>query len=80
MITRPDITVGLPERTDLAADLAEGARGDPHVLKGMLVQLTLRQCPLTTWVFVAKTTDKFLLGLDVFHTDDDSMDFRCHVL
>jgi hypothetical protein len=49
-----------------------------HVLKEVLVYLTLEQCSLWTWVFIAEITSEFFLRLDVLVTHDISMDLRRH--
>jgi hypothetical protein len=46
----------------------------------VLVELTLGQCSLTTWVFVISVIDKFILGLDVFCAYNLSVDLGCCVL
>jgi hypothetical protein len=80
-IARPDVTSGLPER-DLSTsyvlqmELWEILR----VLKEALVTVTVGRRPLTTWVFFANVIDEFILGLDVMHSHDVSLDFRRHVL
>jgi hypothetical protein len=36
-----------------------------HVLKVMLVELTLGQHSLRTWIFITEITNEFIPGLDV---------------
>jgi predicted nucleic acid-binding Zn finger protein len=50
------------------------------VLKEGLVELTLGRSALKIWVFVAKITDYFILGLDVLRVSDASVDLGQHVL
>jgi hypothetical protein len=47
-------------------------------LKEVSVKLILGWGPLTTRLFVANITNKFILGLDVMHAHNASMDLRCH--
>lgn len=63
-IARPDTTAGLSVR-DLITPyvLQMASREILPILKEALVKLTLGQCPLTTWVFIASITDKFILRL-----------------
>jgi hypothetical protein len=49
-------------------------------MKEALVELTLGQLPQLTWVFITKIADKFILGLDVLHAHEASVDLGCHVL
>lgn len=42
--------------------------------------LTLVRRPLTTWVFIANTADKLILGVDVLRVNDASMDLRQNVI
>jgi hypothetical protein len=63
---RPDITAGLPEsEMTTQHDLQLMSRDTNSSLKGVLVEVKLGRHPLTTWVFTAKITNKFILGLDV---------------
>jgi hypothetical protein len=34
---------------------------------------------LMTWISISVIADEFILGLDVLHTHDASMDLGCHV-
>jgi hypothetical protein len=78
-IAIPDITTGLPERDLTTSYVLQMASGETlPISKEALITLTLGRRPLTTWVFVAKITDKFIL--DRMHTHDASMDLRHHVL
>jgi hypothetical protein len=80
-IARPDVTAELPKRDPpMQCALQMASEETLPILKEALVKLTLGQCPLTTWVFVANITDEFVLGLDVMHAHDPSVDLRCHVL
>lgn len=77
-IVRLDITAGLPERELTRPYVLQMVSGKTvPILKEALVELTLGQCPLTTWLFVTKVTDEFILGLDVLCAHDASMDLRC---
>jgi hypothetical protein len=79
-VARPDTTAGLPVR-DLIIQVLQMASGEIlPILKEALVKVTLGQCPLTTWVFVANITDKFILRLDILHANHASVDLGCHVL
>jgi hypothetical protein len=51
-----------------------------HVLKKSLAELTLRQCPLWSWVSVTEITDEFILGLNVLHAHNAFTDLGHHVL
>lgn len=61
MITRPDITAGLPERGP-TWPLASGEI--IHVLKEALVELALGRRTLRTRVFVVEIAGVLILGLD----------------
>jgi hypothetical protein len=67
-IVRLDITAAPPEREltwPYVSQMVPGKEG--------LVELTLGQCPLTTWVFVTKITDEIILGLDDLCAHNASM-------
>jgi predicted aspartyl protease len=64
-IVRLDITAGLPVRELTRPYVLQMLSGKTLlILKEALVELTLGHCPLTTWLFVTKVTDEFILGLD----------------
>jgi hypothetical protein len=44
------------------------------VLKEVYVTLTLGRLPLKVWVFVANITNEFILGLDILHAHDATVD------
>jgi hypothetical protein len=80
MVTRPDIT-GLPERDLLTKCALQTAPGETlPILKEVLVTLTLGRHPLITSVFIANITDEFILGLNVMHAHNASMNLRHHVV
>jgi hypothetical protein len=54
----------------------DGIRGDLPTLKEAFVKLTMGLRPLTTWVFVANITDEFVMGFDVMHGHDASVDLN----
>jgi hypothetical protein len=80
VIARPDITVGLPKREMTQPYVLQMASGKTlPILKEALTELTLEQCSLTTWVFLAIIIDKLILGLDVLRTRDVSVDSGCNL-
>jgi hypothetical protein len=50
------------------------ASSDIPVMGEAFVELTLRQHPLKTWVFIAKIINECILGLDILHAHDVSVD------
>jgi hypothetical protein len=50
------------------------------ILKEALVTLTLGLRALTIWVFIANIAYGFILGLNVMHALDASVDLRRHML
>jgi hypothetical protein len=50
------------------------------VVKEAHVELTMGQCTLRSWVFVADIRDDFILGLDILRAHDASVDIGRHVL
>jgi hypothetical protein len=79
-IVRPVVTAGLPKRdpsTNCALQTASGKT--LPILKEALVTLTLGRHRLTTGVSITSITDDFILGLDVMHNHDPSVDLGCHV-
>jgi hypothetical protein len=80
-IAKPDITTGLSKRDpSMQCALQMVSREILPILKEPFVKLTLERRPQITWVFIASATDEFILGLDVMHTHDASVDLRCHML
>jgi hypothetical protein len=79
-IVRLDITAELPARELTRPYILQIVSGETlPVLKEVLVGLPLEQWPLTTWVFVIRITDEFILGLDVLCAQDASVDLRHRV-
>jgi hypothetical protein len=80
-IAIPAIIARMPKRGLTTPYALQKASGQLlPILKEPLVTMTLEQHPLTTWASVAKITHKFILGLDIMHAHDASVDLRCHVL
>jgi hypothetical protein len=79
-IAQPDISERLPEREMNQPYVLQVASDRIPVMKEALVELTLRQHPLRTWVFVTMIINEFILGLDVLHAHDASVDLGCCVL
>jgi hypothetical protein len=80
-IVRPDITEGLPEREMARLYVPQMTSVETlPVLKEEFVELALGPSPLTTWVFVTKIIDEFILGLDALSDRDASLDLGCRVL
>lgn len=78
---RLDIITGLLEREVTQLYVLPMASGETlPILKEMLVELTLGWRPLITWVLITKITDEFILGLDVLHIPDESVDLEPLVL
>jgi hypothetical protein len=80
-IARPDIIAGLTERDPSTQYALQTASGETlPTLKEASVKLTRGQCPLTTWKFIANIKEDFILGLNIIHVHDASMDLRLHML
>jgi hypothetical protein len=75
MIVRLDITAGLAERNLTTPCILLMVLGETlHIVKEMLLELTLGWQPLTTRVLVVKITDEFILRPDVLWVHDASVD------
>jgi hypothetical protein len=75
IVVRPDITAGWPERQLNQHFKLQMVSGEAlPVLKEVFLTLTLGRCPLKIWVFVANITNEFILGLDILHAYDASVD------
>jgi hypothetical protein len=80
-IARPDIAAGQPERKPSRSYVLQIASEETiPVVYGALVELTLGRRALRIWVFLAKITDEFILGLDVLRAYDASVDLGRHLL
>jgi hypothetical protein len=52
----------------------------PSILMKAFIELTLVRSPLTTEILFVGITSDFILGLDVMHSHDASVDLRRHIL
>lgn len=59
---------------------ADGIWGSPAYLEGIFLTVTLGWCLLKIWVFVVNITKKFIMGLDILHAYDASMDLGHKIL
>jgi hypothetical protein len=64
-IARPDIIAGLTERDPPTWYALQTASEKTFpILKEAFIKLSLGQCPLATWMFIANITEDFILGLN----------------
>ncbi|XP_033608870.1 uncharacterized protein LOC117282612 [Cryptotermes secundus] len=78
---RPDIAAGLPERELTRRMYLRSVSGQiTPILKEAFVKLTLGECLLMAWVFVADIIEEFTLGLDVMYAHSAVVDLGRHVL
>jgi hypothetical protein len=74
-VARPDIAAGWAERqSDPGFTLQTVSEESLPVLKEVLLTLTQGCLPLRMWVFVASITNEFILGLDILHAYDASVE------
>jgi hypothetical protein len=74
-VVRPDIATGWPERQLSQRFKLKTVSGETlPILKEVFLILTLGCRPLKIWVFVANITNELILGLDILHTYDASVD------
>jgi hypothetical protein len=50
------------------------------ILKEVFQTLILGWRPQKSWVFIASITNEFILGLDILHAYDESVDLWCQTL
>jgi hypothetical protein len=50
------------------------------ILKEVFLTLTLGQRPLKIWIFITNITNEFILGLDILHAYDTSVDLGLQTL
>jgi hypothetical protein len=80
-VARPDITARWPESLPIPGFTLQIVPGvSLPILKEVLLTLILGRRPLRMWVFVADTTDGFILGLDIIRAYDTSLDIGRHTL
>jgi hypothetical protein len=80
-VAKPVIAAGLPKREpSMKCTLQTTSEETLPILKEAFVTLTLERLPLKIWVFVAKSTDVFILGLDVLRARDAAVDQKRLVL
>jgi hypothetical protein len=66
--------LGWSERQPNQRYMLQTVSGDTlPILKEVFLTLTLGWCPHKIWVFVAIVTNKFILGLDILHAYDASL-------
>jgi hypothetical protein len=74
-VARPDIAAGWSEREPNPGFMLQTVSGESlPILKEVLLTLTLGHGPLKMWLFIANITDEFILGLDILHAYDASVD------
>jgi hypothetical protein len=79
-IARPNIVATCPKRKPSQCYWLTTASEEFLILKEASGELKLGQGRMSIWVFVTGITDKFILGQDVLHTYDASVDWRCYML
>jgi hypothetical protein len=78
---RRDIAAGLPQREVTRRMWLRSVSGQNiPILKEAFVKLTLGECQLISWVFVADIVEEFTLGLDVMYAHSAVVDLGRHVL
>jgi hypothetical protein len=80
-MARPDIAAGLPERQLDKRFTLQMVSGEAFpILKEVFLTPTLGQHSLKIWLFVADITNGFILGLDILHAYDASVDIGRQML
>jgi hypothetical protein len=80
-MARPNIAAGQPKRQPNQRFTLQTIFGEAlPILKEGFLTLTLGWSPLKIWGFVANITNEFILGLDILHTYDESLDLRRQML
>jgi hypothetical protein len=75
-VARPDITACPKRKLSQCYQLTTASEESLPILKEASAELTLGQRPESIWVFVAGITNELILGQDVLHTYDASVDLR----